>query len=711
MELADGGRAVRVGIVGAGAVARRHATTLSAFHDVRVAAVTDTCTGRAVELAQHFGALAYPRLEPMLDGGELDALYVCVPPFAHGPPEMAAIDAGLPLFIEKPVALDLATAEEIGARVEEAGLITAVGYHWRYLDIVQRAQALLRDRPPQLVVAYWLDKVPPAPWWTQRACSGGQVIEQATHALDLLRFVVGEVSDVYARSSSCPRGLPRGDIAEVSSATLSLQNGAVGAMLSTCLLSAKHRTGLDVFCAGLGLELSEDELVVRANDRILTYRADGQAKRLVDRAFIDAVKGEENRVLAPYPEALATHRLACAISAAADDGRLPHAVPRPTARRRREGVQSLGVERPGEGIQSLGVERPGKATFFELPLDRPPTGGFHVETLYTGLSAGTELTFYKGTNPSLHAGWDAELGAFSPDRPARAYPVRTMGYMEVGRVTGVNGADLRPGQLVAMAYGHKSAHAADPARDRFIALPPDLDPLLGIYVAHMGPICANGLLHAAAELVGPDVRSLGDGVRGMHVLVMGAGVVGLLTALFAAHHGAASVCVADTGARRLRAARGLGFDVVDQGRSQVWRALKARHRFAPGDCGVDVAFQCRARPESLAEALRSLRPQGSVIDLAFYTGGAEALRLGEEFHHNGLTVRCAQIGRVPRGLAPRWHRDRLSAETIELLRAHGRSVRRELVTDILPLDDAPHLLEELATRRREVLQAVFAVNE
>jgi predicted dehydrogenase/NADPH:quinone reductase-like Zn-dependent oxidoreductase len=694
----DGGRAIRVGIVGAGAVARRHATTLSAFPDVRVAAVTDTDAGRAAELAQCFGALAYPRLESMLDGGELDALYVCVPPFAHGPPELAAIDAGLPLFIEKPVALDLPTAEEIGARVAEAGLLTAVGYHWRYLDIAERARALLRDRPPQLVVAYWLDKVPPAPWWTKRAYSGGQIIEQATHALDLLRFVVGEVSDVYARSSSHPCGLPGGDIAEVSSATLCLENGAVGAVLSTCLLSAKHRAGLDIFCAGLALELSEDELVVSANGRSLTHRADAQAKRLVDRAFIDAVKGEDNRVLAPYQEALATQRLACAVSAAADDGRLPHAVPRPTGHRR------------GKAVQSLGVERPGKATLFELPLDRPPTGGFHVETLYTGLSAGTELTFYKGTNPSLRSGWDAELGAFRPDRAARSYPVRTMGYMEVGRVTMVNGADLRPGQLVAMAYGHKSAHAADPARDRYVPLPPDLDPLLGIYVAHMGPICANGLLHAAAEVVGPGVRSLGDGVRGMHVLVMGAGVVGLLTGLFAAHHGAASVCVADTGARRLRAARGLGLEVVDQGRSEVWRALKARHRFASGDRGADVAFQCRARPESLAEALRSLRPQGTVIDLAFYTGGAEALRLGEEFHHNGLAVRCAQIGRVPRGLAPRWHRDRLSAETIDLLQAHGRSIRRELVTDILPLDGAPHLLEELATRRREVLQAVFAVN-
>ena len=54
-----------------------------------------------------------------------------------------------------------------------------------------------------------------------------------------------------------------------------------------------------------------------------------------------------------------------------------------------------------------------------------------------------------------------------------------------------------------MAYGHRTGYVADPLQDRFVELPDDLDPLLGIYVAHMGPICANGLLHAAADLHGP----------------------------------------------------------------------------------------------------------------------------------------------------------------------------------------------------------------
>ncbi|MFD0785149.1 zinc-binding alcohol dehydrogenase, partial [Micromonospora azadirachtae] len=125
--------------------------------------------------------------------------------------------------------------------------------------------------------------------------------------------------------------------------------------------------------------------------------------------------------------------------------------------------------------------------------------------------------------------------------------------------------------------------------------------------------------------------------------------------------------------------------------------------------GADVVFQCRGQAWALRLALRLLRPQGTVIDLAFYQAAADAVRLGEEFHHNGLSVRCAQIGRVPRGLVPVWDRERLSAETIDLLRAYGDLIRKHLVTAVVPFEDAPALLTDLAERRRQELQVVLAV--
>jgi threonine dehydrogenase-like Zn-dependent dehydrogenase len=167
------------------------------------------------------------------------------------------------------------------------------------------------------------------------------------------------------------------------------------------------------------------------------------------------------------------------------------------------------------------------------------------------------------------------------------------------------------------------------------------------------------------------------------------------------------VIVDPTPARRAVAAA-LGLDTLDPQAGDPAVRLKTRWRHAIGDHGADLVFQCRGRASALHLALRLLRPQGTVIDLAFYQGGADLLRLGEEFHHNGLSVRCAQIGRVPRGLAPAWDRERLSAATIELLREDGAAVREHLVSALVPFDDAPALLADLAAGRRCELQVILS---
>jgi NADPH:quinone reductase-like Zn-dependent oxidoreductase len=354
------------------------------------------------------------------------------------------------------------------------------------------------------------------------------------------------------------------------------------------------------------------------------------------------------------------------------------------------------------------VTGPGRVEIVDEPQAPVVAGTFRVATLFSGVSAGTELSFVKGTNPALSSGWDATLGLFTPDDAGSAYPVTRLGYMEVGRVVESRTPAVPDGTVVAMTYGHRTGFLGDPVRDRVVPLPTDLDPLLGVYVAHMGPICANGLLHAAADLHGSAVRDLSDGVRGRRVAVTGAGVVGLMTALFARRHGAASVVVVDPTPQRRAVAEALGLETLDPAVDDPAVVLKTRWRHTADDRGADVVFQCRGQASALHLALRLVRPQGTVVDLAFYQGGADAVRLGEEFHHNGLTVRCAQIGRVPRGLAPTWDRERLSASTIDLLRADGDDIRRHLVSAVVPFDEAPVVLTDLAERRRHELQVVLA---
>jgi threonine dehydrogenase-like Zn-dependent dehydrogenase len=354
------------------------------------------------------------------------------------------------------------------------------------------------------------------------------------------------------------------------------------------------------------------------------------------------------------------------------------------------------------------VSGPGRVEIREEAAAPLRDGTFRVQTLYSGVSAGTELSYVKGTNPYLSVRWNADLGLFQPGAASTRYPLTRLGYMEVARVMESRTPAIAEGTVGAMAYGHRTSYLADPLTDRFVPLPDDLDPVLGVYVAHMGPICANGLLHAAAELYGTDVRTLGDGVRGRRVAVTGGGVVALLTALLARQHGAASVVVLDPTPQRRAVAAALGLETLDPDAGDPAVVLKTRWAHGPGDRGADVVFQCRGQASALHLSLRLLRPQGIVIDLAFYQSGAAEVRLGEEFHHNALTLRCAQIGRVPRGLAPTWDRERLSAETVALLRAYGDRVRAHLMSVTVPFDDAPALLADLAGRRRHEVQVVLA---
>jgi predicted dehydrogenase len=305
----------RIGLIGAGFIGGRHFDSLTAQGGVRVCAVADPQTDRAERLAARNDARAYAQWEQLVDSERLDALYVCVPPYQHGPIEDAAIERKLPLFVEKPLAADRATGERLAARIESAGLLTAVGYHWRYLDTVDRARRLLADAPGQLVLGAWLDKAPRVDWWARQEQSGGQTVEQATHLFDLARLLVGEVAEGYVLGARSPDG--PGDILHAVTATLRFESGAVGSVSNTCLLPRGYRIGLEIAAPGLALYLTEHRLVVSDHDGERTIERAVDPLVEEDRAFVAAVRGEADDIRAPYPEALRTHRLVTAVAAAA----------------------------------------------------------------------------------------------------------------------------------------------------------------------------------------------------------------------------------------------------------------------------------------------------------------------------------------------------------------------------------------------------------
>jgi predicted dehydrogenase len=312
----------RITFVGAGSVARRHAGVLTGLGGVEVVGVFDPSADAAAQLAGECGADAYASLEQALDDTAPDAVYICVPPFAHGAPERAVVARGLPFFVEKPVGTDLPVPEEVGRLVAESGLVTGTGYHWRCLDTVDRAREAWAGRPPLLATGYWLDKRPPVPWWGRRNLSGGQVVEQLTHVLDLARVLLGEATEVYAAGahSTGEAGAAGDEVDDVTAATVRFESGAVATFAATSLLRAKHRAGLDLFGPGLVAELSETLLTLDDGHDRRDFEPSEDPRITVDREFLEAVRGERATTRAPYAEALRTHRLGCAITESARTG-------------------------------------------------------------------------------------------------------------------------------------------------------------------------------------------------------------------------------------------------------------------------------------------------------------------------------------------------------------------------------------------------------
>ncbi len=327
-----------------------------------------------------------------------------------------------------------------------------------------------------------------------------------------------------------------------------------------------------------------------------------------------------------------------------------------------------------------------------VPFDAPPLvpGAVRVRTWYSGVSAGTELTAYRGSNPYLTRTWDAGRRLFVEGAPSFAYPVQGWGYSEVGEVVEVAEDVTHPavGDVVHGIWGHRSETVL-PAERVAERVWTGQDPLSGTF-ARVGSIALNALLAA-------DVR-LGD-----RVAVFGQGVIGLLATRLAVLAGA-EVAAVDSIDTRLDAARALG--AAHLVRADAPGGAGAVVRAWSGGAGVDSAIELSGNDSALHEAVRSVVVDGTVAASGFYQGGAAHLRLGEEFHHNRVRIVASQISGTPVTLGPRWDQPRLVRTFMDQVR-RGAVDARSLVTDVVDAADVATVFERLDRGDPEILQAVL----
>ena len=315
-----------------------------------------------------------------------------------------------------------------------------------------------------------------------------------------------------------------------------------------------------------------------------------------------------------------------------------------------------------------------------------------VRTLYSGISAGTELTAYRGSNPYLHKRWDAPRKLFLPaEQPALTYPVSGWGYEEVGEVIelGTEVHAVSMGDIVFGTWGHRTHHILEEDYARQRIKPADLDPILAIY-SHIGPIALNGILDANIHV-------------GETVAVFGLGVLGQVIAQLA----------------RLSGARVFGVDLIEK-RLELAKELGAiEHGFNPSEGspaeqikdltkgrGADVTIEVSGSAKALNEAVRATAYSARVVVLGFFQGDAHDLLLGEEFHHNRVSLICSQISNVDPALSYRWDRIRL-IHTIMDLQARGSLNLRPVITHVIPFRQAAQGFQILDETPDQALQVVL----
>src|SRR5215217_4979710 len=342
--------------------------------------------------------------------------------------------------------------------------------------------------------------------------------------------------------------------------------------------------------------------------------------------------------------------------------------------------------------QMVTFEAPKKVVIREYEESPLREGEVRLCTLYSGISAGTELTAYRGSNPYLTKRWEPEQRLFVEDEVTLEYPVEGWGYEEVGEVAEVGAGVTRvaAGDLVYGTWGHRSTTVVHEDWAAARVLPPGLDPMIGVF-SRIGAIALNAVLDANIHV-------------GEYVAVFGQGVPGLIAAQLARLNGGTVIAV-DGIPRRLELAEELGAaHVIDFNKKSPAEEIR-KHTEGKG---ADVSIEISGSYPALHEAIRSTAYNSEIVSAGFFQGAGAALSLGEEFHHNRIRIVCSQISGLSPSLDHRWSVERLE-RTVMALAAEGRISLKPLVTHSFGVEEAGEafrLLDQVPAPG-DVVQAVI----
>jgi 2-desacetyl-2-hydroxyethyl bacteriochlorophyllide A dehydrogenase len=334
---------------------------------------------------------------------------------------------------------------------------------------------------------------------------------------------------------------------------------------------------------------------------------------------------------------------------------------------------------------SVTITGPRAAVLLDAPVPAPGPGQVLIRTMYTGVSAGTELNVYRGVAPQWSQRQDPASGLFLAGEPQWTYPL-VYGYSNVGAVEelGSDVSGLSRGDLVFSFTPHCEYVVAD--AQAVVALPELPDVRRGVFLANLNT-AMTGVLDARPSL-------------GSVVVISGLGVIGLLVTQLVRRTGPGLVVGIDPLEHRQKLALAAGADLVFSPTDPVAELLRDR----TNGRGADIVIEVSGAAPALAAAIRIAGFNGLVVAMSWYGGSLEGLSLAGEFHHNRVRIVSAQVGAVNPDLGPLWSVDRRMALATELL---GEMPLERYITHEFRPEQAPEAYRMLDAMTEPALQCVF----
>lgn len=232
---------LRTGILGCGSFANWHAQNLINLpEEIDLIAFCNHHEKGAREFSEKYaggkGSIFTDHRE-MFEAAGLDLVVICLPPFAHSDEVELAAQHGVHIFIEKPIALSSEHAWRMVEAAEKARVKTQIGFMFRFGAAIERLKELMTSGeigPVGLMSARYFCNSLHAPWWRIRSKSGGQLVEQVIHMVDLMRYLMGDAISVYSRQENLfHRDVQDYTVEDVSATVFGFRGGAMGVVYAT----------------------------------------------------------------------------------------------------------------------------------------------------------------------------------------------------------------------------------------------------------------------------------------------------------------------------------------------------------------------------------------------------------------------------------------------------------------------------------------------